>query len=70
MKTKQTKRKKVVSKISQTPHDKTKSKHQYNMLIEGVPLTTKVPFKAKCAANDITMRDVLITFMRQYVNEG
>ena len=51
------------------PHDKSQAIHQCNVLIEGVPQTTKTKFKAKCAEKEITMRDAVITFMREFVSQ-
>ena len=39
------------------------------LLVEGIPHTTKVAFKAACAQQERTMREVLIAFMRDYVRD-
>lgn len=63
-------KKRIVSKISQTHHDRTKPAHMGTMLIQGLPVSTKTQFKVACAKNEITMRDALITFMREYAKEA
>lgn len=54
------------SRISQTPQDPAARRHEGTLLIQGLPRTTKNPFKAACAKNGETMRDAVIQFMRDY----
>ena len=54
------------SKISQVPNDRSKPYHEGVLLVEGIPHTTKDAFKATCAKNHVTMRDIVIQFMRDY----
>ena len=45
---------------------KKETSHRSVFFIEGIPRTTKIAFKKACVANDIAMRDVVITMMRLY----
>ncbi len=54
------------SKISVMPADRSLPHHKGNMLIQGLPQTTKAAFKAACAKRGVSMRDVFIEFMRTY----
>lgn len=56
------------SEISQTPADRTKPHHRGVLFMEGLPLSTKAEFKACCARNGQTMRDAIITLMREYIH--
>ena len=46
-----------------------KEKRLKSLLIWGVPLELKQAFKSKCAGKTKTMRDVIIAFMENYVND-
>ena len=54
------------SKLAPRPADKSKPRHQCDILIQGIPKSTRNAFKAACAENEETMRDAFITFMRDY----
>ena len=55
------------SKISQTPLNREKPHHKGTLFLEGVPKSTKADFKAACARREVTMRDALLQFMRDYI---
>lgn len=55
------------SKISQIPGDKTLPHHNGVLFVQGLPLSTKLAFKAACSLHGETMRDVIIKLMREYV---
>lgn len=55
------------SKISQTPADPSEPRHMGAIYVEGIPETTKIAFKSKCALRKTSMRDAIIMFMREYV---
>jgi hypothetical protein len=58
------------STISTTPADKSKSAHRGALFMQGIPQSTKNEFKAACARKEKSMRDVIITLMRQFVKES
>lgn len=58
---------KVLSKISQTPANRVMP-HKGVMFFEGIPLDTKIQFKAVCAYRGETMRDAIIRLMREHIS--
>lgn len=57
------------SEISQTPRNPELPRHRGVLFLEGVPQSTKAAFKSVCASQERTMRDVLITLMRDFVKK-
>ncbi len=57
------------SQISVIPGDKSLPYHKSVLFVQGVPSTTKAAFKAACAKKGVSMRDVLIRYMRGYVDK-
>lgn len=55
------------STISRTPADRTRPHHRGALFMEGIPESTKSAFKAACATKGVTMRDAIITLMRDFV---
>jgi DNA-binding transcriptional regulator YiaG len=58
------------SEISTVPLDRTQPHHDGVLYVEGIPKTTKRAFKAACVKNGEAMRDVVIKFMRKYVQKS
>jgi hypothetical protein len=58
------------SKISQTPLNPAKPRHSGVLFLQGVPQSTKTAFKAACAKREVTMRDAMITFMREFIYDN
>ena len=57
---------KTKSLISVVPADKSLPHHKSVLFVQGIPMTTKVAFKAACAAQNVSMRDALIKMMRKF----
>lgn len=58
------------SKISPRPVEQSIPRHRGALFIEGVPISTRTAFKAACAMQETSMRDAIITLMREYAHQA